>query len=111
MSYRTDRRRRLIRGLGRTMLLMRASGDRSVSIQGYAPPPQAAQLSDDMPQAAFIRQITNDELASSAFGRPRNTDRIKDGDSTYTLTDARPVFDGQDVAGWTLIAEGGEITA
>lgn len=110
MSYRTDRRRRLISGLGRKMLLMRAGGNCSVSIQGSAPPPQSSQLSNDAPQALFICQITNDELAASTYGRPRNTDRIKDGDSTYTLTDARPVFDGQEIAGWTLIAAGGEIT-
>lgn len=93
------------------MLLSRADATSSVTVIGSAPPPQSSQLSNDAPQALFICQITNDELASSAFGRPRNTDRIKDGDSTYTLTDARPVFDGQDIAGWTLIAEGGEITA
>lgn len=93
------------------MTLSRPNGSASLSVLGYAPPPQSAQITADAPQAAFICQITNDELTGSAYGRPLNADRLTDGDSTYTLTDARPVYDGSAIAGWTLIAEGGEVTA
>ena len=111
MSYRTDRRRSLIRRFGRQMMLSRPNGSASLSVLGYAPPPQSAQITADTPQASFICQITSDELRGSSYCIPLNADRLTDGDRTYTLTDATPVYDGPSIAGWTLIAAGGEVTA
>lgn len=112
MGWITTSRRRQIRAKGRTMRLSRAGGAPYVDVIGYAPPPQSAQLIEGVAQAAFICQITNDELtANPDYGYPTRADRLTDGPSTYVLTDARPVYDGATVAGWTLVAMGGENTS
>lgn len=90
------------------MLLARASGSDSLTVQGYAPPPATAQIVDDEAQAFFVVQILADELAlKPSFGRPRHGDRLTDNGRTYTLTDAAAVNEGAAVIGWTLIADGG----
>ncbi|MGV4855780.1 hypothetical protein [Acetobacter senegalensis] len=108
MSYRTERRRRQISAKGRQMVLMTADRAKSVTVQGYTPPAQVADIADATAKTAFICQITNDELASSGYGPPAAMDRLKDGPKLYTLTDATPVYDGPALSGWTLIAAGGE---
>ncbi|MCC6104766.1 hypothetical protein [Acetobacter sp.] len=110
MSYRTDRRRRQIGAKGRQMVLKTAMGERSVTVQGYAPPAQVADIADATAKTAFVCQITNDELAASGYGAPAPLDKLKDGPKSYTLTDASPVYDGPTLCGWTLIAAGGEIS-
>lgn len=106
MSYKTDRRRRQIRAKGRTMRLMRPGGV-SFSILAFAPPPQASQLADGVPVAAFIAQAAADETGANGF-IPKKGDRITDGPKTYTLTDASPVYDGSVICGWTLVSAGGQ---
>ncbi|KDE20255.1 hypothetical protein AZ09_08070 [Acetobacter aceti 1023] len=108
MSYRTDRRRRQIMAKGRPMVLRTADGTTSVTLMGYAPPAQAAQIVDATAKTAFVCQITNTELAASGYGAPAALDRIRDGPRLYVLTDATPVYDGATLCGWTLVAAGGE---
>ncbi|MDN7354341.1 hypothetical protein [Acetobacter senegalensis] len=108
MSYRTERRRRQISAKGRQMVLKTATGETSVTVQGYAPPAQVADIADAAAKTAFVCQITNDELAASSYGAPAPLDKLKDGPKSYTLTDATPVYDGPTLCGWTLIAAGGE---
>lgn len=108
MGWITLSRRRQIHAKGRQMRLMTADQKTSVTVMGYAPPAQAAQIADATAQTAFIAQITNDELASSGYGSPGALDRLRDGARTYTLTDATAVYDGPTLCGWTLIAAGGE---
>lgn len=108
MGWVTTSRRRQISAKGRQMVLRRVDGNTSVTVQGYAPPAQSADIMDATVKASFICQITNDELASSGYGSPAAMDRLRDGPKLYTLTDATPVYDGPTLCGWTLIAAGGE---
>jgi hypothetical protein len=108
MGWITTSRRRQINAKGRQMVLMTADKEKPVTVQGYAPPAQVADIADATAKTAFICQITNDELASSGYGPPAALDRLKDGSKLYTLTDATPVYDGPTLCGWTLIAAGGE---
>lgn len=108
MGWITQSRRRQIRAKGRTMQLMRPVGAPSVSVKAYAPPPQAVTLDTGAAVAPFVAQITNDELAASAYGVPRTNDILMDGDRRYALKDAQPVYDGSSICGWTLISSGGE---
>ncbi len=90
------------------MLLARAGGGDSLTVQAYAPPPETGRIVEATAQQPFIAQVTNDEIAlRPAFGRPRSKDRLTDGDRTYTLTDAAAVYEGATLIGWTLIAAGG----
>lgn len=106
MGWITQSRRRQIRAKGRTMQLMRPGGV-SFAILAFAPPPQASQLTDGVPVAAFIAQTTADETGANGF-TPKKGDRITDGPKTYTLTDASPVYDGSVICGWTLVSAGGQ---
>lgn len=107
MSYRTERRRRLIRTKGRPMVLSHPRDGTSVPVIAYAPPPQAAQLVEGVGRAALIVQIAADETGAAGF-TPIRGDRLVDGPKTYTLTDASPVYDGAVLAGWTLVSAGGQ---
>ena len=90
------------------MLLARATGGESLTVQAYAPPPETSRIVDARAQQPFIAQVTNDELElRPTFGRPRQGDRLTDGGRTYTLSDAAGVYEGQTLIGWTLIAAGG----
>lgn len=106
MSVGASRRRRQILRAGRYMVLSRADLSESLTVLGYAPPPQAAQLDEGAGKAPFIAQITADETSRSGY-RPRLRDTLRDGPKTYTLTDASPVYDRGTLCGWTLIASGG----
>lgn len=106
MSYRTDRRRRQITSKGRLMHLMRADSSESIGVMAYAPPPQTAQLFEGVAASTFIAQITTDETSAASFA-PMNGDILKDGEKEYTLTEATPVYDRQDLCGWTLVSAGG----
>ncbi|WP_408870673.1 hypothetical protein [Asaia sp. HN010] len=106
MSAGASRRRRQILRAGRSMVLSRADLSESLTVTGYAPPPQAAQLAEGAGRAPFIAQITADETTRSGY-TPRSGDQLRDGPKTYTLTDASPVYDRATLCGWTLIASGG----
>jgi len=106
MSAGASRRRRQILRVGRSMVLSRADLSESVTVTGYAPPPQASQLAEGAGKAPFIAQITADETTRSGYV-PRPRDELRDGLKTYTLTDASPVYDRATLCGWTLIASGG----
>lgn len=108
MGWITQSRRRQIMAKGRLMLLQMADSSKSVTVLGYAPPAQAAQIVDATAKTAFVCQITNTELTSSGYGAPAALDRLKDGPKLYVLTDATPVYDGATLCGWTLVAAGGE---
>lgn len=108
MGWITQSRCRQIRAKGRTMLLMRPTGKPSVSVMAYAPPPQAVAMETGAAVAPFVAQITNDELATTAYGVPRTNDILTDGNRRYALKDAQPVYDGSTICGWTLISSGGE---
>ncbi|WP_394819762.1 hypothetical protein [Sorlinia euscelidii] len=99
----------MIRRRGRIMSLRHAAPESAmVKIMAYAAPVSTAFLTDGMPRQAFIAEITHDELARApSYGRPSAGDVILDGDRRYTLTDACPVYDGQQIVGWKLIAAGG----
>lgn len=88
------------------MILSRANLEQSLTVTGYAPPPQAAQLAEGAGKASFIAQLTADETGRSSYV-PRQGDQLKDGAKTYTLTEASPVYDRGTLSGWTLIASGG----
>lgn len=108
MSYRLERRRRLIAVKGRPMLLARANNSASVTVQAYAPPPTVSTVDNGVPRQAFVAQITNDEImASPNIDKPLRGDRLTDGASHYTLTDIAGVHDGPVLIGWVLIAAGG----
>ncbi|NVN05344.1 hypothetical protein HW509_06995 [Asaia spathodeae] len=106
MSVGASRRRRQILRAGRPMVLSRANLSESLTVTGYAPPPQAAQLAEGAGKAPLIVQITADETARIGY-TPRSGDQLRDGPKTYTLTDASPVYDWATLCGWTLIASGG----
>lgn len=88
------------------MVLSRANLSESLTVTGYAPPPQAAQLAEGAGKAPLIAQITADETARSGY-TPRSGDQLRYGPKTYTLTDVSPVYDRATLCGWTLIASGG----
>lgn len=79
----------------------------SADIQGYAPPPAAAEITDATARMPILVQIMTDGLAEAGFDRPRKQDWIMDGGRKYTLTDAAGVYDGATLIGWTLICQGG----
>lgn len=109
MSYRTDRRRRQIAAKGRPLLLARADGSASVTVTGYAPPAGAARLDSAVPVTALIVQIGTDELATRPdIDRPRAGDTLADGPALYSVTAANPVWDGDQLSGWTIIVDGGQ---
>ncbi|GBQ14743.1 hypothetical protein [Swaminathania salitolerans] len=106
MSAGASRRRRQILRTGRPIVLSRADLSASVTVTGYAPPPQASQLAEGVGKATLLAQITADETSRTGY-EPRKGDNLRDGPKTYTLTDASPVFDRGTLCGWTLIASGG----
>ena len=106
MSVGASRRRRQILRAGRLMVLSRPRMDSSLSVTGYAPPPQASQLAEGVGKATLLVQITADETGRTGYV-PTVRDQLRDGPKTYTLTDASPVFDRGTLCGWTLIASGG----
>ena len=89
------------------MELKRLSPALSATVQGAAPPPQAAQIVDATARQPFVVQILTDGVAEAGFDRPRKQDRIVDGGREYTLTDTADVYDGATLIGWTLICQGG----
>jgi len=106
MSLGANRRRRQIQRAGRVMVLSRVDLSASLTVQGYAPPPQVAQLAEGVGKAPLLAQITADETNRSGY-TPRKGDQLRDGPKTYTLTDASPVYDRGTLCGWSLIASGG----
>ncbi|WP_122039318.1 hypothetical protein [Asaia bogorensis] len=106
MSVGASRRRRQILRAGRLMVLSRPRMEGSLSVTGYAPPPQASQLAEGVGKATVLVQITADETGRTGY-EPRKGDTLRDGPKAYTLTDASPVFDRGTLCGWTLIASGG----
>ncbi|MFT8591287.1 MAG: hypothetical protein ABF746_08715 [Acetobacter orientalis] len=104
MGQITQSRKRQIKRFGRKMTL--SVGDKTCELIGYAPPPQASQLVEGVAKAAFIAQITADEVNAAGI-TPGQKMRLSDGPKSYMLTDATPVYDGQIICGWTLIAAGG----
>ncbi|GBQ89247.1 hypothetical protein [Asaia krungthepensis] len=106
MSVGVNRRRRQIQRAGRLMVLSRPRLEGSLSVTGYAPPPQASQLAEGVGKAALIVQITADETNRTGYV-PRKGDILRDGPKDYTLTDAMPVYERAVLSGWTLIASGG----
>lgn len=104
MGWITESRSRQIKWRGRQMIL--SGGDIEVTVLGYAPPPQSSQIVEGVARVPFIAQIMSTEV--DAVGMvPAQKMRLKDGLKSYVLTDAAPVYDGQAICGWTLIAAGG----
>lgn len=106
MSVGASRRRRQIQRAGRPMVLSRPRMEGSLTVTGYAPPPQASQLAEGVGKAVLVVQIAADETNRTGY-EPRKGDTLRDGTKTYTLTDASPVFDRGTLCGWTLVASGG----
>lgn len=80
----------------------------SLTVQGYAPPPQSGSLVDAEAQQPMLVQIGANELAAKPlFGRPHHGDKLNDGGRTYTITEASAVYEGPAVIGWALVAVGG----
>lgn len=89
------------------MELKRLNPALSATVQGSAPPPVVAQITDATARQPLVIQIMTDGLAEAGFDRPRKQDRIVDSGREYTLTDAAGVYDGATLIGWTLICQGG----
>lgn len=106
MSAGASRRRRQILRAGRLMVLSRPRMEGSLTVTGFAPPPQASQLAEGVGKASLIVQITAQETNRTGY-EPRKGDALRDGAKTYTLTDATPVYEKTILSGWTLIALGG----
>lgn len=107
MGYQTARRRRQIRQKGRLMTLSRPDKSDSVLLVAYAAPAATAALASGVSVMPFVAETLNDELAAAQYGTPCNGDRLTDGDRVYTLTDAAPVYDGNQICGWKLLSAGG----
>jgi hypothetical protein len=108
MGHSTRRRIRQLNRKGRDMVLAHPGNTDSVTVRGYLPPPDAAQITSEVARVSIVVEIGIAELAAKpGFGDPKPTDKLRDGKRTYTLTDAVPVYDGDTLSGWTLIAAGG----
>jgi len=114
MSAIIEARRIMLARRGRTMTLRRVAATSpavsyaSVTGTGYSrvlpadPPAGVAQ--GRLGQLAI--EIGVPDADPDGYGSPRSGDEVLDNGASYGVIDARPLYDGPDRAGWTLLVRG-----
>jgi len=103
-------RRRVLAARGRPMTLRRGTTPPGpvVALLGFPHGFAPGQITGGVQQGDLQIEIGAEEISAAGWtAPPRNPDRLTMDARTWTVLDARPLYDGAELAGFTLWVRGG----